>query len=513
MDFLQAQIDAALKADSPSKGDESADIEFDESAYSFNFDGFCFPESSGENGHDSPVSGDDEQPPILEQSILDDNPITSLNQALSKEDPNAAAISRAYQEDILPLEKCTMNGNRLSIEGCKYTFVRLNVRNNVYFRCVNCYGIYQKRRSLVTKSGVHVEVPSVGSLKLVPTGNGEIRGNPDRPSGIPHCCESEKFKESFKVESPFSKTIKNDSSAMPLDPLSLFNKLASSTNPGPAPGGGGVDDDMIVPLEKCKFTDKKLEIEGCKYVFSRTQSGPRDYYRCSACIALYHKRHFRKLPTPKIGSLSLIRETGVLTGNPEEPRGLPHICDDMSLHCPPIKADYKTKIAPLGSLLEAVKWNPQPKHTWPANNGISKIVTNNNGLSKLSLLSQKKEEDSKVTSIFQRELSLLTKRPLNDLSGPQNKIRKMVEEAMGPVANIPKLTVKPNLGNHSPPTLVSSFMSVSEYLIACFRTPMGRRKNRKMTLNPLILTLTISKYRLRECFPIKISATQKEVLL
>uniref|UniRef100_A0AC34Q8N1 Uncharacterized protein n=1 Tax=Panagrolaimus sp. JU765 TaxID=591449 RepID=A0AC34Q8N1_9BILA len=467
MDFLQASIDAALRdslRNTSTKEDSPEDLDYDD-GYGFNIDEFNFAGSSCENGDDSNVSDNDEQPPVLEETIIDDKTITSIKQVLNKDDNGPPTISRAYHEDILPLDKCTMNGNRLSIDGCKYTFVRLNVRNNVYFRCVNCYGIYQKRRSLVTKSGAHVEVPSVGSLKLISAETGEIRGNPDRPSGIPHCCENEKFKENIKIETT-TPTRKNIDS--PIDPLSFFNNISTGNginingiNHSGSNTRPGADDDMIVPLEKCKFTDKKLEIEGCKYVFSRTQSGPRDYYRCSACIALYHKRHFRKLPTPKIGSLSLIREIGVLTGNPEEPRGLPHICDNLELHCPPIRADYRTKVptqqttlpsSPIRSILEAARtWsNTTPKITTNGNstNGILNKITN--GLQKSD---SPKQDQNKPMSVFQKEI---IKRSLTDLNGPQNKIRKMVEDAMGPVQSVPKLVLKTDNSKISPPIVTSN---------------------------------------------------------
>lgn len=463
MDFLQASIDQALRdslRNTSKKEDSPEDLDYD--GYGFNIDEFNYAGSSNEINDDSNVSDNDEQPPVLEESIVNDKTITSIKQVLNKDDNGPPTISRAYNEDILPLEKCTMNGNRLSIDGCKYTFVRLNVRNNVYFRCVNCYGIYQKRRSLVTKSGAHVEVPSVGSLKLISSETGEIRGNPDRPSGIPHCCENEKFKENVKIDSTTTPTRKNIDS--PIDPLSFFNNISSSGNGINHSIGNtrpGADDDMIVPLEKCKFTDKKLEIEGCKYVFSRTQSGPRDYYRCSACIALYHKRHFRKLPTPKIGSLSLIREIGVLTGNPEEPRGLPHICDNLDLHCPPIRADYRTKItpqqlpsSPIRTILENVQaWSKNaPKSNNNGTNGILNKITVN-GLQKSE--STLKQDQNKPLSMFQKEI---IKRSLTDLNGPQNKIRKMVEDAMGPIQNnIPKLILKTDNIKISPPIVVSFF--------------------------------------------------------
>ena len=257
-------------------------------------------------------------------------------------------------------------------------------------------------------------MPSVGSLKLVAT-TGEIRGNPDQPSGIPHCCEVDKYRET--IDDEIKKEIKKENTkknSLAMDPLSLINQ--SLSNNFSNHNTSAIDDEQVVPAEKCKFMDKRLEIEGCKYVFSRTQSGPRDYYRCTACIALYHKRHFRKLPTPKIGSLSLVRETNVLTGNPEMPRGLPHICDNYSLHCQPARPEIKPKFRPnppaLSGMYEAArqKWTPNsPSLSRPALSSAllrSPTITNG-GNGPVKRFSDSNNE-------------------------PNPKFRKLIEEVMGP---------------------------------------------------------------------------------
>jgi hypothetical protein len=462
MDFLQASIDAALK--STENGEYPDDENMDDSVFdgeSFNGfaldDNLSYGEGSPENINDDSIN-DDDQPPILEEPSFNDSTLSTISQVLTSVNNNnnstaLPASARAYQEEVIPLEKCKFNGNRLLIENCKYEFVRLNVRANVYFRCVVCYGIYQRRRALVTKSGVQVDVPSVGSLKLV-SSTGEIRGNPDQPSGIPHCCEVDKYRELIddEIKREIKREVaKKDSTSSVIDPLALINSVVSNNN-GTMNGQStpaNNDDEEVVPVEKCKFNDKRLEIEGCKYVFSRTQSGPRDYYRCTACIALYHKRHFRKLPTPKIGSLSLVRETGVLTGNPEMPRGLPHICDNFDLHCAPIRPEIKPKYrAPppaLAGIYEAArqKWNlssptlsssaqssrPSPSFSSPLLR--SPLITNTNGG--------------------------LPRKSNNDLGPPGPKFRKILEEVMGPVQTPSlKLNYNPSSSSTSaasPPSL------------------------------------------------------------
>jgi hypothetical protein len=465
MDFLQASIDAALK-----NGDyENLDDNFFE-GQSYHGSPLEDPYNDNESPENTDSLNEDEEPPILDsESGFNDSALSTISQVLTAVNNNGnssplPASARAYQEDVIPLDKCKFNGNRLLIEGCKYEFVRLNVRANVYFRCVVCYGIYQRRRAVVTKSGVQVDVPSVGSLKLV-SSTGEIRGNPDQPSGIPHCCEVEKYRENIddemKRESRKEAAIKKDSNAAAaaasaIDPLSFINQVVSNNNNNiQSPNisfnnNGGIDDEEVVPLEKCKFNDKRLEIEGCKYVFSRTQSGPRDYYRCTACIALYHKRHFRKLPTPKIGSLSLVRETGVLTGNPEMPRGLPHICDNFDLHCAPIRTD-NSAVKP--------KYRPPP----PALAGIYEAAQQKwSNSTPSSLSSSRPTQNVSITSPLLRSPLIsnanggLQKRQ-NDLDPPLAKYRKLIETVMGPAPTpSTKLNYNPSSSSTSaasPPSL------------------------------------------------------------
>jgi hypothetical protein len=438
MDFLQASIDAALKCTENAEFPDDENM-LDDSLYdSESFNGFALDDNLS-FGERSPENlNDDDQPPILEENGFNDSALSTISQVLTSVNNNnnspLPASARAYQEEVISLEKCKFNGNRLLIENCKYEFVRLNVRANVYFRCVVCYGIYQRRRALVTKSGVQVEVPSVGSLKLV-SSTGEIRGNPDQPSGIPHCCEVEKYRDcnddEIKREIKRSEVAKKDSTSSTIDPLSLINSVIPNGNSGMNGHhntSSSVDDEEVVPNEKCKFMDKRLEIEGCKYVFSRTQSGPRDYYRCTACIALYHKRHFRKLPTPKIGSLSLVRETGVLTGNPEMPRGLPHICDNFELHCAPARPDiskpkFRQPPPALAGIYEAAK---QKWH----NNSSSPTTT------AASTLSNSRPSPTFNSSLFKSSLtsnlSNGSQKRQNDLGPPASKFRKILEEVMGP---------------------------------------------------------------------------------
>uniref|UniRef100_A0A7E4W5T3 Uncharacterized protein n=1 Tax=Panagrellus redivivus TaxID=6233 RepID=A0A7E4W5T3_PANRE len=433
MDFLHASINAALKDTTPTQSfdgdDEESSLNFEENEDAFNsyvgadFSG-AFSSADTDTGGgvtegDSPGAEDDDQPPELEES----NALSGLSQVMTSNPPTMA---RAYQEDVIPMEKCHFNGNRFTIEGCKYEFVRLNVRNNIYFRCVQCYAIYQRCRSISSRLNANQQIPSVGSLKLV-TATNEIRGNPDRPSGIAHCCESEIFRDAMK------NTKANEAKAN--EALKIINNAIAANGVN-----NNEPEDYVVPLDKCHFLEKRLEIDGCKYVFSRTQSGPRDYYRCSACIALYHKRHFRKLPTPKIGSLSLVRETNILTGDPQKPRGLPHICDNPDLHCPPLRGDGRPKFrnsAPLSHALNGIfeaaniqGWNGQIRPTWTPLAGLP--VNGNAAPGSLAAIRPPKQEvqsqSMQMAQVLKRNIDLLNGLP----DANPSKYRKLFDNVLTP---------------------------------------------------------------------------------